>query len=95
MQVRRLTPAECEALQGFPRDYTLIPIGKKMAADGPRYKALGNSWAVPNARWIGERLQAVADIPKTNSKQPASAREGACHCAAPGGHWPAGHYSHT
>ena len=73
MQVRRLTPAECEALQGFPRDYTLIPIGKKMAADGPRYKALGNSWAVPNARWIGERLQAVADIPKTNSKQPASA----------------------
>lgn len=52
MQVRRLTPAECEALQGFPRGYTDIPG----AADGPRYKALGNSMAVPVMRWIGERI---------------------------------------
>ena len=60
MQVRRLTPEECEALQGFPRAYTAIPWRGKPAAlcpDGPRYKALGNSWAVPNVRWIGERIQ--------------------------------------
>ena len=59
MQVRRLTPEECEALQGFPRSYTAIPWRKKPAdqcPDGPRYKALGNSWAVPNVRWIGERI---------------------------------------
>jgi DNA (cytosine-5)-methyltransferase 1 len=59
MQVRRLTPTECERLQGFPDDYTLIPWRKKPATecpDGPRYKALGNSWAVPCARWIGERV---------------------------------------
>lgn len=85
MAVRRLTPRECERLQGFPDDYTLIP-GKRIknvkpekldrdylkylarggvlafeqcmsaAADGPRYKALGNSWAVPNVRWIGARI---------------------------------------
>lgn len=59
MQVRRLTPRECERLQGFPDDYTLIPMRGKPAADGPRYKALGNSWAVPNVRWIGERIDAV------------------------------------
>ncbi|WP_440111691.1 DNA cytosine methyltransferase [Acidovorax sp. BL-A-41-H1] len=60
MQVRRLTPTECERLQGFPDDYTLIPWRKKPAGDcpdGPRYKALGNSWAVPVARWIGQRIQ--------------------------------------
>ena len=60
MQVRRLTPEECEALQGFPRGYTKIPWRKKPAEDcpdGPRYKALGNSWAVPNVRWIGRRIQ--------------------------------------
>lgn len=91
MQVRRLTPRECERLQGFTDDYTLIPHGRRvkkekldhdfikyqmrgnpkhltredvdrLAADGPRYKALGNSWAVPNVRWIGERLDAVAEI---------------------------------
>jgi DNA (cytosine-5)-methyltransferase 1 len=80
MAVRRLTPRECERLQGFPDDYTLIPKRKvtaeraeklrangdpvqvingelwEMAADGPRYKALGNSWAVPNVRWIGSRI---------------------------------------
>ncbi len=61
MQVRRLTPRECERLQGFPDDYTLIPWRKKPASecpDGPRYKALGNSWAVPCVRWIGRRLDA-------------------------------------
>ena len=56
MQVRRLTPEECEALQGFPRHHTLIPYRGKPAADGPRYKALGNSWAVPVVRWIGARI---------------------------------------
>lgn len=74
MAVRRLTPRECERLQGFPDDYTLIDVNaglttksgkpkrKKMAKDGPRYKALGNSMAVPCMRWIGERIQAVADL---------------------------------
>ena len=60
MQVRRLTPEECEALQGFPRFYTRIPWRGKPAdqcPDGPRYKALGNSWAVPVAHWIGRRIQ--------------------------------------
>lgn len=81
-QVRRLTPTECERLQGFPDGYTNIPMPTKMraqkkretdevyaaylasvpekrAADGPRYKALGNSMAVPVMRWIGERIQMV------------------------------------
>lgn len=62
MAVRRLTPRECERLQGFEDDYTLIPYRKKPAADGPRYKALGNSWAVPCARWIGQRIAAVEAI---------------------------------
>jgi site-specific DNA-cytosine methylase len=58
MQVRRLTPVECERLQGFPDNYTNIPWRKKdESPDGPRYKALGNSWAVPNVRWIGKRIQ--------------------------------------
>lgn len=59
MQVRRLTPVECERLQGFPDNYTAIPWRKKPVAecpDGPRYKALGNSWAVPVVRWIGTRI---------------------------------------
>ena len=57
MQVRRLTPVECERLQGFPDNYTNIPWrGKPESPDGPRYKALGNSWAVPVVRWIGERI---------------------------------------
>ena len=55
MQVRRLTPVECERLQGFPDNYTNI---KDKCPDGPRYKALGNSWAVPVVRWIGARIQA-------------------------------------
>ncbi len=76
MQVRRLTPEECEALQGFPRGYTRIPwklgywpaekhapeVREAIAdqcPDGPRYKALGNSWAVPNVAWIGRRIDAA------------------------------------
>lgn len=82
MAVRRLTPIECERLQGFPDNYTLIPTQKskqltaeeyaylrhhrpeltaeqayRLAADGPRYKAIGNSMAVPVMRWIGSRIQ--------------------------------------
>jgi len=59
MAVRRLTPRECERLQGFFDDHTLIPWRGKPAdqcPDGPRYKALGNSMAVPCMRWIGERI---------------------------------------
>jgi DNA (cytosine-5)-methyltransferase 1 len=80
MAVRRLTPRECERLQGFPDDHTLVPVKKisqkcadklrglgepvamidgqpwQLAADGPRYKALGNSWAVTNVIWIGNRI---------------------------------------
>lgn len=55
--VRRLTPVECERLQGFPDNYTNIPWrGKPESPDGPRYKALGNSWAVPCVTWIGKRI---------------------------------------
>lgn len=95
MQVRRLTPVECERLQGFPDNYTKIPwaswkkfqkeegdstsfadwlfktTGQKLrepttedCPDGPRYKALGNSWAVPCARAIGEAIQALEDMDK-------------------------------
>lgn len=59
MAVRRLTPRECERLQGLPDDYTLVPFNGKPAADGPRYKAIGNGMAVPVVKWIGERIQAV------------------------------------
>lgn len=62
MQVRRLTPTECERLQGFPDGWTAIPWKKKPAQDcpdGPRYKALGNSMAVNCMEWLGERIQAV------------------------------------
>ena len=65
MQVRRLTPTEAERLMGFPDGYTAIPWRKKPASecpDGPRYKSLGNSWAVNCARWIGERIEAVETI---------------------------------
>jgi DNA (cytosine-5)-methyltransferase 1 len=57
-KVRRLSPRECERLQGFPDDYTLVLNRGKPAADGPRYKALGNSMAVPVMRWIGQRVAA-------------------------------------
>jgi DNA (cytosine-5)-methyltransferase 1 len=62
MAVRRLTPRECERLQGMPDDYTLIPYRGKPAADGPRYRAIGNSMAVPVMRWIGQRIQMVDSI---------------------------------
>src|ERR1043166_4021166 len=55
--VRRLMPVECERLQGFPDDYTLIEFRGKPAADGPRYKAIGNSMAVPVMRWILSRIE--------------------------------------
>ena len=57
--VRRLTPRECERLQGFQDDYTLIPYKGHAAKDAPRYKALGNSMAVPVIRWLGERMAMV------------------------------------
>lgn len=60
MQVRRLTPTECERLMGFPDGWTKIPWRGKPAEscpDGPRYKAIGNSWAVPVVRWIGQRIK--------------------------------------
>lgn len=59
MAVRRLMPLECERLQGFPDEYTLIPYRNGMAPDRLRYKALGNSMAVPVMRWLGERIQQV------------------------------------
>jgi DNA (cytosine-5)-methyltransferase 1 len=58
--VRRLTPRECERLQGFPDDWTQIEWRGKPASDcpdGPRYKAIGNSKAVPVVRWIGKRIE--------------------------------------
>jgi DNA (cytosine-5)-methyltransferase 1 len=60
--VRRLTPVECERLQGFPDNYTAIPYRGKAAADGPRYKALGNSMAYNVMRWIGRRIAMVAAL---------------------------------
>lgn len=66
--VRRLTPLECERLQGFPDGWTDIgdwvdTSGKsRKTTDGSRYKALGNSFAVPVVRWIGERLQLVSEL---------------------------------
>jgi DNA (cytosine-5)-methyltransferase 1 len=65
MQVRRLTPTECERLQGFPDDHTLIPWRNKPAEecpDGPRYKALGNSMAVPVMAWIGQRIASLHNV---------------------------------
>lgn len=64
-KLRRLTPIECERLQGFPDDHTLISWNEKPAdqcPDGPRYKAIGNSMAVPVMRWIGERIQQIQNI---------------------------------
>lgn len=61
MAVRRLTPVECERLQGFPDGHTDVPYRGKPASDGPRYKAIGNSMAVPVMRWIGERIQKLLE----------------------------------
>lgn len=62
--VRRLTPVECERLQGFPDNWTRVPYrgrSSEECPDGPRYKAIGNSMAVPVMRWIGKRMQEVDD----------------------------------
>ncbi|MFC7663767.1 DNA cytosine methyltransferase [Methylorubrum suomiense] len=61
--VRRLTPRECERLQGFPDDYTLVPWRGGLLPDGPRYKALGNSMAANVMRWISHRIQMVEGLP--------------------------------
>jgi DNA (cytosine-5)-methyltransferase 1 len=62
--VRRLTPRECCRLQGFPDDYLDITYRGKPAADGNKYKALGNSMAVPCMRWIGERIELIETLTK-------------------------------
>ena len=59
MAVRRLTPTECERLQGFPDGYTDIPWKGKQAPDGPRYKALGNAVTVPVIEYLGRRIAEV------------------------------------
>lgn len=69
--VRRLTPRECERLQGFPDDYSLVPHRGRPAADGPRYKALGNSMAVPVMAHIGRRIEAVEAIAATSIRKAA------------------------
>ncbi len=63
MAVRRLTPKEAERLQGFPDDWTLVPFRGKPAADGPRYKSIGNSMAVPVMAFIGQKIQMVEEMP--------------------------------
>jgi DNA (cytosine-5)-methyltransferase 1 len=68
MAVRRLTPKECERLQGFPDNYTDIKPKGKATPDGPRYKALGNSMAVPVMAWIGKRIQEVDAICQTQKQ---------------------------
>jgi len=72
MAVRRLTPKECKRLMGFPDGYTNVPHKGKPAADGNRYKALGNSWAVPNVHWIGRRIQQVASLLVTSKELEAA-----------------------
>lgn len=82
-QVRRLMPVECERLQGFPDNHTLISWRGKEATecpDGPRYRAIGNSMAVPVMRWIGERIVAALPVKKSagdygGSKTPADQRD--------------------
>lgn len=83
VQVRRLMPVECERLQGFPDSHTLISWRGKEATgcpDGPRYRAIGNSMAVPVMRWIGERIAAALPVKKSagdygGSKTPADQRD--------------------
>lgn len=62
LAVRRLAPTECERLQGFPDSHTAVPYRNKPAADGPRYKAIGNSMAVPCMAWVGSRLTAFMGV---------------------------------
>lgn len=83
VQVRRLMPVECERLQGFPDNHTLISWRGKEATecpDGPRYRAIGNSMAVPVMRWIGERIVATLPVKKSagdygGSKTPVDQRD--------------------
>ena len=70
MAVRRLTPRECERLQGCPDDFTAILHRGKPAADGPRYRALGNSMAVPVMRWILARIQAGIEARRDGTLPP-------------------------
>lgn len=72
VSVRRLTPTECERLQGFPDAWTAITYRNKPAADGPRYRALGNSMAVPVMRWIGQRIEQVHALTRQNLPSIAS-----------------------
>lgn len=75
MSVRRLTPVECERLQGFPDNHTQISWRGKDAADcpdGPRYRAIGNSMAVPVMRWIGERILAALPVQETPDRPPVA-----------------------
>ena len=79
-RVRTLTPLEYERLQGFPDGHTLIPYEGKLADDAPRYKAIGNSMAVPVMRWIGERIATALPAEKLNgdyggSKTPLDQRD--------------------
>jgi DNA (cytosine-5)-methyltransferase 1 len=62
MGVRRLTPRECERLQGFPDDFTLVPYRGALAKDGPRYRVLGNAMPVGPVRWIGQRIDMVEKL---------------------------------
>jgi DNA (cytosine-5)-methyltransferase 1 len=62
MQVRRLTVGECEKLQGIPVGHTQVPYKGKPMADGSRYRMIGNGFAIPVVRWIGERIQQVEDL---------------------------------
>jgi DNA (cytosine-5)-methyltransferase 1 len=62
MVVRRLTPTECERLQGLPDGHTQVPYHGKPMADGPRYKMIGNGFAIPVVSWIGSRIQQVEDL---------------------------------
>ena len=64
MSVRRLMPVECERLQAFRDNYTNVPHRGKPSADGPRYKAIGNSWTTTVPTWIGRRIQMVEDLDK-------------------------------
>ncbi|CAN8141093.1 Cytosine-specific methyltransferase [uncultured Thiomicrorhabdus sp.] len=72
LKVRRLLPIECERLQGFPDNYTQIPCKGKQPQDchdGPRYKAIGNSMAVPVMQWLGKRIEMVDKIENKNQKE--------------------------
>ena len=77
-RIRHMTPLENERQQGFPDGYTLIPWRKKPAEecpDGPRYRALGNSWAIPVVRWIGQRIDSVLSRGQTRPSHVEAAQK--------------------